>query len=373
MRCDTILDGAEKLYYRLGSYPDIDSTIIRQISQMRALNRKPIHDVETLPPNPRVVEEQEPKNVDEVEGQTGGYIDVAKRKFRGNVSEVLPAELSLWGHRAMMFDTLLNKGVMTYVRENFEYVENELRVLICFVIDISQAMRQARSDAATELGHGLTPYIRARALAALMMQDLSRFMPREDVRVDCGVYLWSSKPQAGQAVEATCAGVIDLFAWTREEANDRLTYLKRLTDQMPELFYGRLTQEDAEARPELEPSPFDYIDLRHQSKRYHSRHVVLLSCSATVGHLTEDVPPLGLDANDSGPDSIHLVTCDVSRATVGVARVASLDYGNDFADGVLPGRMSETRLRSQFVNLAILKGAGRPALDLSAELWEELS
>lgn len=43
-----ILDGAEKLYYRLGAYPDIDSTIIRQISQMRALNRKPIHPPRTI-------------------------------------------------------------------------------------------------------------------------------------------------------------------------------------------------------------------------------------------------------------------------------------------------------------------------------------
>jgi len=38
-----ILDGAAKLYYRLGVNPDLDDTIIRQIARMRALNRKPIH------------------------------------------------------------------------------------------------------------------------------------------------------------------------------------------------------------------------------------------------------------------------------------------------------------------------------------------
>lgn len=38
-----ILDGAEKLYYRLGVNSDLDDTIIRQIARMRALNRKPIH------------------------------------------------------------------------------------------------------------------------------------------------------------------------------------------------------------------------------------------------------------------------------------------------------------------------------------------
>ena len=43
-----ILDGADKLYFRLGAYPDLDNTVIRQIAQMRALNRKPIHPPRTI-------------------------------------------------------------------------------------------------------------------------------------------------------------------------------------------------------------------------------------------------------------------------------------------------------------------------------------
>jgi Xaa-Pro aminopeptidase len=43
-----ILDGAEKLYYRLGVNPDLDDTIIRHIGRMRALNRKPIHPPQTI-------------------------------------------------------------------------------------------------------------------------------------------------------------------------------------------------------------------------------------------------------------------------------------------------------------------------------------
>src|SRR5260370_3656621 len=43
-----ILDGAEKLYYRLGVNPDLDDTIIRQIARMRALNREPIHPPQTI-------------------------------------------------------------------------------------------------------------------------------------------------------------------------------------------------------------------------------------------------------------------------------------------------------------------------------------
>lgn len=43
-----ILDGAEKLYYRLGVHADLDDRIIRQISEMRAINRKPIHPPRTI-------------------------------------------------------------------------------------------------------------------------------------------------------------------------------------------------------------------------------------------------------------------------------------------------------------------------------------
>jgi Xaa-Pro aminopeptidase len=43
-----ILDGAEKLYYRLGGNAELDDMIIRQIARMRALNRKPIHPPQTI-------------------------------------------------------------------------------------------------------------------------------------------------------------------------------------------------------------------------------------------------------------------------------------------------------------------------------------
>src|ERR1044072_228011 len=43
-----ILDGAERLYYRLGVHNDLDSKIIRRIAEMRAINRKPIHPPRTI-------------------------------------------------------------------------------------------------------------------------------------------------------------------------------------------------------------------------------------------------------------------------------------------------------------------------------------
>ena len=47
-KLNDILDGAERLYYRLGVNTDLDDTIIRQIARMRAINRKPIHPPQTI-------------------------------------------------------------------------------------------------------------------------------------------------------------------------------------------------------------------------------------------------------------------------------------------------------------------------------------
>jgi Xaa-Pro aminopeptidase len=63
-----ILDGAEKLYYRLGVNTDLDNTIIRQIARMRALNRKPIHPPETIIDPATIVHEMRVlKSPDEIE------------------------------------------------------------------------------------------------------------------------------------------------------------------------------------------------------------------------------------------------------------------------------------------------------------------
>ena len=42
------LDGAEVLYYRLGSHRDLDNKIVDEIARMRSLNRKPIHPPQTI-------------------------------------------------------------------------------------------------------------------------------------------------------------------------------------------------------------------------------------------------------------------------------------------------------------------------------------
>jgi Xaa-Pro aminopeptidase len=47
-RLHDLLDGAPVLYYRLGVNTDLDQKIIREISRMRAINRKPIHPPQTI-------------------------------------------------------------------------------------------------------------------------------------------------------------------------------------------------------------------------------------------------------------------------------------------------------------------------------------
>jgi len=63
-----ILDGAEKLYFRLGSYDDLDGAIIKKIAAMRALNRKPIHPPRTIVDPATIVHEMRVlKSAEEIE------------------------------------------------------------------------------------------------------------------------------------------------------------------------------------------------------------------------------------------------------------------------------------------------------------------
>ena len=63
-----ILDGAERLYYRLGINQDLDERVIREISRMRALNRKPIHPPQTIIDPAAIVHEMRVvKSVEEIE------------------------------------------------------------------------------------------------------------------------------------------------------------------------------------------------------------------------------------------------------------------------------------------------------------------
>lgn len=53
-----VLNNAETLYYRLGTQRDLDDKIIREISRMRSLNRKPIHPPQTIVDPATIIHEQ---------------------------------------------------------------------------------------------------------------------------------------------------------------------------------------------------------------------------------------------------------------------------------------------------------------------------
>ena len=63
-----LLDGAEILYYRLGVNRELDDVIIREITAMRGVNRKPIHPPQTIVDPASIVHEMRViKSPDEIE------------------------------------------------------------------------------------------------------------------------------------------------------------------------------------------------------------------------------------------------------------------------------------------------------------------
>jgi Xaa-Pro aminopeptidase len=67
-KLQSLLDGADTLYYRLGVNRDLDETIVREISRMRALNRKPIHPPQTIVDPATIIHEMRVlKSPDELE------------------------------------------------------------------------------------------------------------------------------------------------------------------------------------------------------------------------------------------------------------------------------------------------------------------
>ena len=67
-KLQNILDGADKLYYRLGVHSELDEKIIRRIADMRAFNRKPIHPPRTIIDPATIVHEMRVfKSEDEIE------------------------------------------------------------------------------------------------------------------------------------------------------------------------------------------------------------------------------------------------------------------------------------------------------------------
>jgi hypothetical protein len=324
------------------------------------LHRPDLEDVEELEPAPTMVDEEIPTNPYPIEGQVGGYIDVQRKRFSGNLGEVLPMELGLWEVKTLMLQKLLNEGMLTYVRENVEHIDKELRLLFCFVVDNDPRMLLPRPDHHPDLPGGLTPYIRARALAARMLQDLCRFLPRQEVFVDCGLFLWSPGG-ISKRNHIVCPAEVDLFWMERTSAADQYRFLRHLMQADPELFYSKLGEAEHQVRPHLEPDPDEFMRNKQHKRRFHCRHVVLLTSAETEVPLVESLD-LDLYLGMAGPDSLFLVHCDVTENTYGV------ECADDVGPAMNPAQIGESALRQSFLEAVMHKAAGKP---LTSSLMEK--
>jgi len=329
-------------------------------------------EIDEHEPRPRMVQRIIPTDSQQTDGNVGGYIDVNRRRFTGSMAEVLPAELALFGQRHLMYQKLLNEGALQFVREDIECIEEELRVLFCFVVDTDDRMRRSPVDLDPSFNPGMTPYVRARALAALMTRDLVQYLPRKRVQADFALYLWRSRATHFYRTELKLRSDLEMNeAWSDDEAADSFHFAAKLAAHAPPLFHHRVEADAIRENIAIDADPGRYVSGRSQSRLYHCRHMVFFTSSQTSHNAFPESDP-GLLATDATGDSIFVITCDVDSATLGFARPTTTSSASSTADGAFVGRLSEERLRARFLTTVLLKGAGKipppDVCDISGDL-----
>jgi hypothetical protein len=274
-------------------------------------------------------------------------------------------ELSLMGHPQLLYQRLLNEGALHFVREDIECIEREIRLQFCFVIDVDARMLIPPADLHPSFGKGMTPYIRARVLASLLLMDLARYLPRENVRADAAVFLWSSQ------APNTYRNEFDLFAvFSRETASRRFTFAGAFAEQVPYLFRNSVPDQAGAENQALDRDPCQYLVHRNQSRVYHCRHLLFFTSEHSARQAFPETDP-ALDHSEHGRDSLFVISCDVHQPTIGVMRPRLY---RDAADGLTAreaGQLNEERLRAHVVETVLLKLAGRVTrLDEGYELSE---
>jgi hypothetical protein len=326
-----------------------------------------LSDIEEQEPHPPRVQRIVPTDSYEVDGQVGGYIDVNRRRFSGSLAEILPMELSLLKHPVLLYQRLLNDGALHFVREDIECIERELRLLFCFVIDVHDRMLASPADVHPLFGKGMTPYVRARVLASLLLMDLAQHLPRQDVHADCAVYLWSAHARHTYRTE------FDLFAtFSGDTASRRHSFAGAFAEQVPYLFYNRVPTEASQANPALDRDPCQYVSHRNQTRVYHCRHMFFFTSEHSAEHAFPGTEP-GLQTGEHTRDSLFAVYCDVHRATLGIARPRSVQDAADPLAKQELGQLNEERLRACIVDTVLMKAAGRAARTGKAQELSELT
>ena len=319
------------------------------------LGRSGLEDPEAQEPHPPRVEQILPTDSYETDGQVGGYIDVNRQRFTGELAQVLPMELAFVRHPTLMAHKLLNEWALHFVREDIECIERELHVLVCIVVDVNDRMLAAPAEVNSAFGKGMTPYIRARVLAALVLMDLARHFPRENVRVDCGLFLWSSQARHTYRTE------FDLLAsFSRETAGDRYEFAAALAERAPYLFFNRVPAEASKENPALDGDPGQYLLNRARSRAYHCRHLLHFSSEHSARQAFSATDP-GLHAWDVGRDSFFVTNCDVQQTTLGVYRPRTVNEAADPPERSQVGQLTEERLRGRILDTLLLKAADKMA------------
>lgn len=345
----------------------VDYAFLRYLLAGRGLTEIDEHE-----PRPRMVRRIVPTESQETDGAVGGYIDINRRRFSGSMAEVLPSELALFGQRHLMYQKLLNEGALQCVREDIECIEEELRVLFCFVVDTDDRMRRAPLDVDPAFHAGMTPYVRARALAALMTRDLAEFLPRKRVQADFALYLWNSKADHVYRTELQLRSELELGeAWSQAALADSFRFAAGLAGHAPPLFHHRVGGDAARENIAMDADPGRYVSRRNQSRLYHCRHMVFFTSSQTVQNAFPESDP-GIIASDSSGDSLFVIFCDVNRATLGLFQPRTLSTAAGELVGAVAGQLSEERLRTKFLTSVLLKGAGKTpppdVCDISGDL-----
>jgi len=321
----------------------------------RVLAGEEIEEPEQWPPLSSLVEEVVPTESYQQDGKIGGYVDVNRKRLSESVSEVLPSEFALKDYPEALYYKMINEGLLHYIREDIERIEPELRVLFYFIVDSSQYMLQAAEGIHEGLPRGLTAWVRAKALLVDMLRDVARFFPRKNVRADVVIYLWSPESPAGGS---HYRNVFDLFEWDAEHCADRYAFVTDMAEMSPAYFHYQLHAGDQPASVRLDENPYRNFRRMCEDCRYHCRHLVLFTAAGNgAGFLPGSDP--GLISHDYSRDSIWIVHPETSRRTVGIAR--PITVSGAAGTGALGGRgrLTEDRLRCQFLEAVLLKAAAR--------------
>lgn len=357
-KLDSILSKERRLYVQLAAR-DVAENSVDAHFVSNVLQIEPIPDPVQREFRPELVEKIKPTDTIKTDGPTSGYIDTRIKPFSGNAADIVPAEFGLAGQETLFFQRLLNEGVQHFVREQIEHIEEETRVLVCFVMDASASLCDVRrSDHAS-------PFVRARILTAGMLSDLVRFFPREHTRLDVALCLFdgergNSRLHMVKPLEAIAPGTTD----------NAYAFAGALAKLAPDLFLHSAAlaalKPDEEQEETTEPAAF-YQERR--KAKYHCRHFVLFSTEQALSTTLESMQRGSVAA--SAADMCLVASLDPALETLKVSFPGRLE---ELLESAVEGRrMGTAGLRSLFLDHVLARAAREAPGSRSLEIAEALS